>query len=615
MVGTANDEQIGIDVDIPWKQTWPDISEDVAIDVMPTSNGEYVPKDPTAAQIRIMALQDEQIEIHRRRFNMDRRAFVRTAAAYSIGIWAINAVSSGRWGSYAFAAETVPSASGCTDLENPGAQLANLPGEFILDCQGHHLDSQGRWRIENPGFEQFLRLWASQSMGQLPGFEDNGEIRGFGFGGELDPMENLGRYHYFKEMFLDSSTTVSLLTALPNLPDETNILPVAYAIETAELANSLSKSQRCFIHAFAQPNRGFLAPDITPMHQAEDFAWMEDTARNVDIHGWKLYCGWGDAAAGTPPPLGSAPPMNGWWFDDDNGMAIVEHIRRISDKYNRPKVICTHKGLAFNGTFDSAKFSPRDMGVVGRQFTDVKFYVYHCGYDGEYMAPYPGDEKVNSSDRSVNAYIKSLRENAWDATRFIPPGLEHGNTVNMYGELGSVWWNVMNDADQAVHLLGKLITYVGPRRVVYGTDCIWYGNPQPQIVTLRALQFSDEAKELYNLPFGLDGDRFDPRRNALSGASYRGHPDVKAWPKDGKAHPERSIRNGILGRNAAEAYGLDPDAHRGKISCDQVEAMRSAYLINPGTAREQTPYRTNAMVGPRTRREFFRFVTSPDYQP
>jgi hypothetical protein len=255
------------------------------------------------------------------------------------------------------------------------------------------------------------------------------------------------------------------------------------------------------------------------------------------------------------------------------------------------------------------------MGVVGRQNPDIKFYTYHCGYDGEYMEAYPGDDKVNSSNRSVDAFIKSLRENLWDAKQFIPKGLEHGNTVNMYAELGSVWWNVMNDADQAAHLLGKLITFVGPERIVLGTDCIWYGNPQPQFVTMRALQFTSQAKEFYNLPYGLDGDRFDPRRNALSGASYHGHPNVKGWPNDGKAHPERSIRNGILGRNAAKAYGLDPDAHRGMISGDRVQEMRDAYIINPMTPKEMATFRSNQIIGPRTRREFWRFVNSPDYTP
>jgi hypothetical protein len=578
---------------IPWKHHWPDPPEDVAIDVMPASNGEYIPRDPTPAQLRIMALQNEKIEEVRRRFGMSRRQFVRTAAAYGIGVWAIDQVTGGRYGRFAWADGTKTTAA--CDLENPGSQLANLPGEFILDTQGHHLDPDGRWRTENPGFEFFLMQWTSQSMGHDPGIE-NGQPRGTG-AGELDHMENLSRYHYFKEMFLDSSTTVSLLTALPDLPDDTNILPTEEAAKTRDLANAMSKSERCFIHAFAQPNRGFQGKGQTPIHQAEDFAWMESIAAPLDVRGWKLYCGWGDPA----------PNANGWWFDDDMGLAIVEHIRNIHQKLSRPAVICTHKGLAFNGTFDSAKFSPRDMGPIARMFPDVVFYTYHSGYDGELQIPYAGDDKVNSSNRGVDAFIKSLRENGVDATRFIAPGLEHGNTANMYAELGTAWWNVMNDANQAVHLLGKLITHVGPRRMVLGTDCIWYGNPQSQYVMMRALQFTDEAKELYNLPYGLDGDRWDPRKNALDGSSSMApHPNVAGWPRDGRAHPERSIRNGILGRNAAEAYGVDPDAIRNAINCDEVQKMRDAYILNEGTPKETSPMKTNRVLGPRTRREFWR---------
>ena len=585
-----------------WKQHWPDPPEDVAIDVLPASNGEYVPKDPSPAQLRIMALQDEKIEETRRKFGMSRRQFVRTAAAYSIGVWAIDQVTGGKWGRFAFADGTKTTAA--CDLENPGAQLANLPGEFILDTQGHTLDSNGRWRTENPGFNVFLLTWTSQATGEYPGVED-GKVRGFG-GGEIDPIENLGRYHYFKEIFLDSSTTVNLLTALPNLPDATNITPIKFAAETRDLVNHMTNSERCFVHAFSQPNRGFMGYGQTPMFQGEDFAWMESVTGQLDVRGWKLYCGWGDPA----------PNVNGWFFDDDMGLAIVEHIRRIQAKTSRPPVICTHKGLAFNGTFDSAKFSPRDMGPIARQFPDVVFYTYHSGYDGEYQGPYPGDDRVNSSNRGVDAFIKSLRENGVDATKFIAPGLEHGNTANMYAELGTAWWNVMNDADQATHMLGKLITYVGPRRVVLGTDCIWYGNPQSQFVMMRALQFTDAAKKLYNLPYGLDGDRWDPRKNALDAASYMvDNRAVPGWPVDAKAHPERSIRNGILGRNAAEAYGLDPEAKRNALACDEVQKIRDAYILNPGTPKEMAPLKGGRILGPRTRRDFWRMVKSPDYAP
>ena len=195
-----------------WKDSWTDPPEDVAIDVLPCSNGEYVPKDPSPNQLKIMALQNEKIEETRRRFNMTRRDFVRTSAAYAIGVWAIDKVTAGKWGHFAFADGTrTPE---MCDLENPGTQLANLPGEFILETQGHTLDSGGRWRTENPGFEFFLAQWTTQAMGDMPGLRPDGKPRGFG-AGEVDWVENLSRVHYFKEMFLDSSTTVSLLTALP----------------------------------------------------------------------------------------------------------------------------------------------------------------------------------------------------------------------------------------------------------------------------------------------------------------------------------------------------------------------------------------------------------------
>ncbi len=589
---------------IPWRRSWPDIPETPPIDVMPASNGEFIPKEPSQNELRIMALQDSKIEELRRRFGMSRRDFVRTAAAFSVGVWAIDQVTGGRWGRFTFNPTALPiGPTDACDLENPGSQLANLPGEFILDTQGHCLDSAGKWRIAQPDFEYFLTLWTSPAIGGPPSVQD-GKPHSLG-AGEVDKMENLGRTMFFRESFLNSSADVVLLTALPNLPDDTNITPMKFATETRDMINGITHSERCFIHAFTQPNRGYMGPGQVPAHQAEDYEWMTKTATAADVRGWKLYCGWGD-------PI---PSVNGWWFDDEMGMSIVNHIKKIAAMPGtRPPVICTHKGLAFNGTFDSAHFSPRDMGVIGRQFPELTFYTYHSGYDGEYQKAYAGDDNVNSSNRGVDAFIKSLRENAWDATRFVPPGLQHGNTVNMYAELGTAWWGVMRDADQAAHMLGKLITYVGPRRMVLGTDCIWYGSPQPQFVMLRALQFSDEAKALYNLPYGLDGDRWDPTKNALSGASYPsgGHPNVAGWPTDLRAHPERSIRNGIFGRNAAEAYGIDPDATRGAISCDQVQKMRDAYVLNPMTPREQMPLRSNLIAGPRTRREFFNFVKT-DY--
>jgi hypothetical protein len=215
---------------------------------------------------------------------------------------------------------------------------------------------------------------------------------------------------------------------------------------------------------------------------------------------------------------------------------------------------------------------------------------------GEREGPYPGDDKVNSSDRSVNAFIKSLRENEWDASRFIEPGKTFGNVPNVWAELGSVWREHISDPNAGAHLLGKLITHVGPKRIAWGTDSLWYGSPHREIIALRKLEFTNEAKELYNLPYGLDGDVEDPTQPAPS--------------------PDRTIRNGILGRNAAAAYNIDPDLQRERIDCDDVNGLRkSDYLKDVGELTESAPLRENKMHGARTRREVLKELREGPWAP
>ncbi|MGH7823339.1 MAG: hypothetical protein ACREQ9_26565, partial [Candidatus Binatia bacterium] len=292
---------------------------------------------------------------------------------------------------------------------------------------------------------------------------------------------------------------------------------------------------------------------------------------------------------------------------------------------------------------DQEKAATRDVGVVARMFGTgsdaMNFLIYHSGYDGDGPSgslggplnqgtsaggPYPLDiapdgtpergagseDTVRSIDRGVDNLIKALRENGWSARHFASGGspgtalqagdgdpLEHGNVPNVYAELGSVWGSVLcagqpqnesqtdqvcpsNTCDRASWLLGKLIYYVGPKRIVWGTDALWGGSPQGLIVAFRCFSMAEPARELYNLPHGLDGDVDDPTINAVTAGT-----------------PARSIRNAILGRNAATVYGIDPAATLQAISCSDAQSIRSEYLVNPLASHE--------IRGPRTRRELF----------
>jgi hypothetical protein len=560
----------------PRRFSWPDMSEDLPVDVMPCSNEEYFPPPPDRAQLAIMRLANRETERLRRKFGMSRREFVRTAAATAIGFWAIDMVQPGLFGNYGFA-QGSPDAC---DLEFDGRKgmqtLRNLPGEFIFDVQSHHVDPEGMWRVNNPAIHAFFAAVWPQSRE----------------GGEVDPIQNLSRFHYLKEVFLDSATTAAVLSVVPSSPDTKNPLPIKEAALTVETVNELSDSRRCFMHAFVMPNRGSAGnttPNMKPEYLDEELDLMMERALKYrkKLRGWKTYCAWGDV-----------PYASGWFLDSDTGMAFLEQVRNVSRRVKEvPPTVATHKGFALPG-FDQRAATPRDIGPAAKAYRDVNFLVYHSGYDiGDTQRRYAGDKRARSDTNTVDALIKSLRENDYDATKFRKKGERFGNVPNVYAELGSVWRDVMRDPDQSAHLLGKLIKYVGPKRVAWGTDSLWYGSPQPEIVAMRRFEFTARGKELYGLPYGLEGDVEDPTRKA--------------------PRPERTIRNGILGRNAARAYRVNPDHKRGEIECGEVNRMREEGYLRGEQAseRESAPLASHVAPGPRTRREVMKSLRENPWSP
>lgn len=596
----------------------PDVSalnEELPVDVLPASNGEFLPKPPSREQQLIMAVQSDEVENVRRRFGLSRREFVRTAAAYGIGLWSINQVMGSSWGHYKVNAYEYTNSA--YDLDFPGSQLNNPEGEFVFDIQSHHVEPDGLWRVTNPAMEAFFAAIWSQAGGVGGASDDkwlktdpNGNPVLFRGGREADPIEDLSRFHYMKELYLDSSTDMCVLSAVPSDPNN-QPLPIQDAARTVRMVNSMSRSQRCVMHAFVMPNRGSLGTTSSslkqpPAFQKAEFDQMEQLADEFGdiLVGWKTYPAWGDV-----------PYASGWYFDDDLGMQFCEQVLKVSQRYGVNAVIATHKGFALPA-FDQRAASPRDIGPAARQNPGVTFIVYHSGYDGGAEAAYPGDDKVNSADRSVNALVKSLRENRWDASRFVEAGHAFGNVPNVYAEIGSTWRSVMGNPQEAAHLMGKLITHVGPKRICWGTDSLWFGSPQAELLAFRNFVMGSEARDFYSLPYGLDGDADDPRVNALDGGSYlSARPGFDGWPTDGKAHPERTIRNAVFGRNAARAYNIDPDAKRYELKADDVQRYRDSYIVNEATPTASAPYASNQILGPRTPAEVMMERASGPWRP
>ena len=127
----------------------------------------------------------------------------------------------------------------------------------------------------------------------------------------------------------------------------------------------------------------------------------------------------------------------------------------------------------------------------------------------------------------------------------------------------------MTQPDAAAHVLGKLLLYLGEDRVVWGTDSVFTGSPQEQIVALRAFEIPRRMQDDYGYPAMTD-----------------------------------AIRRKIFGLNAAEVYGVDVNAVRCVVADDFVEELRMARADDP----QSVPIPTEKRFGPRTRREFAAFL-------
>ena len=192
---------------IKWKAHYGDMWEGLPVDVMPVSNGEFLPEAPTAEQIAIMELADERPRRLVAQFGMSRREFVRTAAAFSIGVWAINQITGTTWGGYnAYAPQHAherclrPRVSERAAQQPAGRvrlRRAEPPRRPERDVASDQPVDRGVLRSGLAAGRRYRIAQATRTGRRETPF------RG---GREVDPIENLGRFHYLKELYLDSST-------------------------------------------------------------------------------------------------------------------------------------------------------------------------------------------------------------------------------------------------------------------------------------------------------------------------------------------------------------------------------------------------------------------------
>jgi predicted TIM-barrel fold metal-dependent hydrolase len=249
---------------------------------------------------------------------------------------------------------------------------------------------------------------------------------------------------------------------------------------------------RVLTHTIVHPNLGQAEIDAVPQ-------WSEEHRPA----GWKVYPLW------DPPEVVQRTGVTrGWLLDDEVvGLPFLDAVRASG-----PRIVCAHKGIGGLIPDGSATGeSPRDIGPASVLYPDIAFVVYHSGYvvdpDRE-----EGPYEDSARHQGVNRLIASLEKSG------VKPG------SNVYAELGTTWYLASKRPREAAHLLGKLLLAVGADRIVWGTDSIWYGSPQPLIDAFWSFQIPEELQ------------------------ARHGYPSLTS-----------EIKQKILWKNAAQLYGVRPE--------------------------------------------------------
>lgn len=388
------------------------------------SNEEYSPFPPTPEQQAVAHRLRAMSHRHAMKLAMPRRKFLASACGMAAAFLAMNEV----FGHF-FQVDPVEA------WEVAAAET--LPrSQFVFDAQTHHVAAP-RWAP----FALQLRRRGRRLNPDLA--KDRGT------------MDEVYLENYIKEIFLDSDTSVAIISGLPSATEPGNILPPDKMAETREVVNRLAASRRVVTHGLISPNKG-----------AGNLDEMERQARDLRAEAWKGYPG--HLIAGQP-----------WLLDDEKvGYPMLERARRLGVKN-----VCLHQGLPFAGTPEDP-WHPRHIEKAARDFPDVTFIVYHSGLKSIEEAA-----RVDLTRRPARIdWVTDLCE-----IRQRNPGL-----TNIYAELGTTFGATAITAPLLCgHILGMLIQNLGADHVLWGTDSIWWGSPRWQIEAFRRFTMPERLAKTF----------------------------------------------------------------------------------------------------------------------
>jgi len=492
------------------------------------SNGEYPPLPQTSNQQRVEARVNDLAGIAAKKLGISRRSFLVGSGGMAASFLAMNEI----YGPY-FDIDPL-------SMLVPEAYAQSAPPKdlFVFDDQlhmvrGSRFDAAAPLRALAQGPSSTFSK--SNPLNGRNQKDEHGETWGV-WNRELvglpNSPENFLITQFIKDVYLDSQVNVGLLSNVPagvvdppgavtprNIAEaqKGEILTAAQTAAARDFVNKVSGSQRMLAHALLYVGKGNLD-------------YIRQQAEELKPDSWKGY------NIGTSAKLDNDPlsPMRQWRHDDEAvAYPTFELIQSLYEKVKKDKPgfnnICVHKGLVDNMPPRPEVGHPSDLPKAAKDWPKLNFITYHaCIQPAFFMY-----------DAYLQAKGTKTREGVPDIAWTTEYGVLCRDLPNTYAEIGTTWASaIVTFPTLAAHLMGQLLKFFGPDRVVFGSDSVWYGSPQWQIEALWRFQIPEAMQKQYGYP-------------ALT--------------------PETKRK--ILGLNSARLYGIRP----GRNLAEQFKAVPKDY--------------------------------------
>ena len=493
------------------------------------SNGEYLPVLQTREQLRVEHTVNAMADANSKRLGMTRRDYLRTSCGMAVAFLAMNSV----FGNF-FSVDAVEA------FEPEAAALGSVPaGTFIFDDQLHHVSDS--W--SNP-IVLVLRTTAA-GFGPPVGLNQQMVPWNPALVGTPIDFTAVTFNNFLKEVFLDSVTTMGLIGGAASNPGDPAVLPADGMANTSDRVNAFFGSQRLLTQGTIFPSIGTIIPPAPG-----ELSNLDEMERQVEVNkivSWKGY------PIGDFVAVGEGRLTYPWHVDDP---AVAYPVWQRSLDLGI-KIVSLHMGLNPPGMTPEHEDHghPSHFAAAARDFPELTFVAYHSG-----LRPFLDD---TSSAQQLSAGIvagQNPPQIDWVTDLAFIESKQRRRLPNVMAELGTTFASsVVIFPELTAHILGQLLKGLGPKRILWGTDSMWYGSPQWQI----------DAFWRFHIP--------EPLRTRF------GYPEL-----------DTKTKLQILGLNSAKLYKIKINDPRPLHLNDRLERMRNDY---DEFQREEGPTRSNAAYG------------------